>query len=140
MEDHEESKSKSLVLAWPVVVQQIDKERMTVNIKFRAPAAAGEYTFTLDIKSQEFLDCDLVKDIVVNVVDESTIEKTEVNYGLEDEENKSKSVVVDDVDSDSDSDDDDSNAAKTKDDGDVVVVSSPKSADLRQRKGKGKAS
>ncbi|GMI07700.1 hypothetical protein TrLO_g13239 [Triparma laevis f. longispina] len=134
LEDHEESKKRSLVLAWPVIVQQIDRERTTVNIKFRAPPAAGEYTFTLDIKSQEFLDCDVVKDIVVNVVDESTVQKAEVNYGLDDEPAKKDQGEEEKEDDDEDSDSDE-DTAKMKDDGDVVVVSSPKNSDLRQRKG-----
>ena len=123
--DHEASKEQNLVLAWPLVVQKIDKERTTVGIKFRGPAAPGRYTYTVDVMTQEFLDCDSAKDIIVDVVDESSVERVEIDYGLDDEDNKAGGEEdKEDDGSDDDNDDDE--------DGDVVIVSSPKSSSAKK--------
>jgi hypothetical protein len=77
-----------LIVAWPMVVQNVAQKTGKASIQVKAPTVAGKYRFFVGIKSQDFLGADQEVPIDVTVVDRSTVTRTEKVPEIKTEEAK----------------------------------------------------
>jgi hypothetical protein len=77
-----------LIVAWPMVVQNVAQKTGKASIQVKAPSVAGKYRFFVGIKSQDFLGADQEVPIDVTVVDRSTVVRTEKVPEIKTEEAK----------------------------------------------------
>jgi hypothetical protein len=64
-----EKDDNRLIVAWPMIVQNMAQKSGKVKIQFKAPPVAGRYTIYLAVKSQEFLGADQGFELTLDVVD-----------------------------------------------------------------------
>jgi hypothetical protein len=83
-----EDPSYRLIVAWPMVVQNVAQKTGKASIQVKAPSVAGKYRFFVGIKSQDFLGADQEIPIDVTVVDRSTVVRTEKKPEIESDEAK----------------------------------------------------
>jgi hypothetical protein len=83
-----EDPSYRLIVAWPMVVQNVAQKTGKASIQVKAPSVAGKYRFFVGIKSQDFLGADQEIPIDVTVVDRSTVVRTEKKPEIENDEAK----------------------------------------------------
>jgi hypothetical protein len=77
-----------LIVAWPMVVQNVAQKTGKASIQVKAPTVAGKYRFFVGIRSQDFLGADQEIPIDVTVVDRSTVVRTEKVPEIKTEEAK----------------------------------------------------
>jgi hypothetical protein len=65
-----------LIVAWPMVVQNVAQKTGKASIQVKAPSVPGKYRYYVGIKSQDFLGADLEMPFDVTVVDASTVVRT----------------------------------------------------------------
>uniref|UniRef100_A0A914WPP5 J domain-containing protein n=1 Tax=Plectus sambesii TaxID=2011161 RepID=A0A914WPP5_9BILA len=83
-------------------------EKEVVELKFAAPQKPGIYPYTVVVKSDSYLDCDINKELKLNVLEARTVTShPQWNFPDEDEEQKSDSEHLDATDYTEDDDDDD---------------------------------
>lgn len=75
-----------LIVAWPMVVQNVAQKTGKASIQVKAPTVAGKYRFFAGIRSQDFLGADQEVSIDVTVVDRSTVVRTEKKPEIESKE------------------------------------------------------
>jgi cell division protein FtsL len=66
-----------LIVAWPMVVQNVAQKTGKASIQVKAPSVPGKYRYFVGIKSQDFLGADVEMPFDVEVVDASTVVRTE---------------------------------------------------------------
>jgi hypothetical protein len=64
-----EQDENRLIVAWPMIVQNMAQKSGKVKIQFKAPPVPGRYTIYLAVKSQEFLGTDQEFELTLDVVD-----------------------------------------------------------------------
>jgi hypothetical protein len=64
-----------LVVAWPMIVQNMAQASGSVKVQFPAPAAPGRYKLHLAIKSQEFLGTDQDFELPFEVLDANAVQR-----------------------------------------------------------------
>uniref|UniRef100_A0A914WFA9 J domain-containing protein n=1 Tax=Plectus sambesii TaxID=2011161 RepID=A0A914WFA9_9BILA len=101
-----DKKSKRLAAGPVQCTTLVNKE--VVELKFAAPQKPGIYTFTVAVRSDSYLDCDISKELKLNVLEARTVTShPQWNFPDEDEEHKSDSEHLDASDYTEDDDDDD---------------------------------
>jgi hypothetical protein len=80
--------SHRLIVAWPMVVQNVAQKTGKASIQVKAPTVPGKYRFFVGIKSQDFLGADQEVPIDVVVVDASTVVRVEKKPETDSEEAK----------------------------------------------------
>lgn len=64
-----EQDENRLIVAWPMIVQNMAQKSGKVKIQFKAPPAPGRYTIYLAVKSQEFLGTDQEFELILDVAE-----------------------------------------------------------------------
>lgn len=72
-----EDAAHRLVVAWPMMVQNIAQKTGKATIQVKAPKIAGKYRFHVGVKSQDFIGADQDITIDVVIVDASTVTRKE---------------------------------------------------------------
>ena len=72
-----EPEENRLLHMFPFIVPNVAQKAGKLTIRFMAPKRAGKYKFFVDVKSGEFLGCDHEFTLVADVVDRSTVQRTE---------------------------------------------------------------
>jgi len=81
--------SDVLLSCWPSIVTNVAQKKGHLKIPFKAPAAPGRYKFYIDIKSQEFLECDVHFELEARIEDLKEVKKKqEEEEEEEDDDNK----------------------------------------------------
>lgn len=68
-----EKNENRLVVAWPMIVQNMAQKSGKVKVQFKVPSAPGRYVVCLAVKSQEFLGSDQEFELPIDVVDVATV-------------------------------------------------------------------
>jgi len=88
-----EKDENSLLVAWPMIVQNMAQKSGKVKVQFKAPSVPGKYKIFMAIKSQEFLGTDQDFQLSADVLDSALVERKdeeEVDPEKEDETKKEK--------------------------------------------------
>ncbi|KAG7367375.1 hypothetical protein IV203_030046 [Nitzschia inconspicua] len=64
-----------LLIAWPMIVQNVAQKSGKVKIQFKAPPVPGKYKITVSVKSQDFLGADQEFSVEADLVDDKTVER-----------------------------------------------------------------
>ena len=68
-----EKNGNRLVVAWPMIVQNMAQKSGKVKVQLKAPSEPGKYMVYLAVKSQEFLGTDQEFALPIDVVDVATV-------------------------------------------------------------------
>lgn len=86
-----EKHENRLVVAWPMIVQNMAQKSGKVKVQFKAPSEPGKYIVYLGVRSQEFLGTDQEFELPIDVVDVATVTrvpKVSDEDGTADDESK----------------------------------------------------
>lgn len=73
-----ESEENRLLVAWPMIVQNMAQQSGKVKVQFKAPSAPGTYQIFLAVKSQEFLGADQNFELTLEVKDVKDVSREAV--------------------------------------------------------------
>ena len=71
----DEKDENRLLVAWPMIVQNMAQKSGKVKVQFKAPSVPGKYKIYLAVKSQEFLGTDQEFELPVTVVDVEKVKR-----------------------------------------------------------------
>ena len=81
-----EKPEDQLMGAIPLMVQNIAQKRGQFQMRFQAPEEPGKYKYTLTVKSQDFLGCDQILTLTMDVLDPAKVDRKK----MEEEPKKDK--------------------------------------------------
>ncbi|XP_042908617.1 translocation protein SEC63 homolog isoform X4 [Parasteatoda tepidariorum] len=103
-----DKKKHSLITAPYLVTNLVSKEK--IELKFTAPPRPGIYTYSVIVRSDSYLDCDVLKTIKLDVKEAKEVDLTKLQWDVseeEEEKDEEESAVEDsDLASDIESDED----------------------------------
>mmetsp|Transcript_12368 Transcript_12368/g.18127 ORF Transcript_12368/g.18127 Transcript_12368/m.18127 type:complete len:670 (-) Transcript_12368:2085-4094(-) len=84
-----EKDENSLIVAWPMIVQNMAQKTGKVKVQFKAPTVPGKYEIYVAVKSQEFFGADQDLKLIVDIVDSEGL-KREEDEGDNEEDTETK--------------------------------------------------
>ena len=89
-----EKNENRLVVAWPMIVQNMAQKSGKVKVQLKAPSEPGKYMVYMAVKSQEFLGTDQEFEMPIDVVDVATVTRvpkvSDEDTDVDDESKKDK--------------------------------------------------